>query len=588
MPRRFALPVLLALAALLLLATGGRPAAAGGSRPAPCWLLDSPQLAYVSGGGHALLRQQCGAAQTGARPGAAAQPSSPAAVPARAAASASAGPPTGFGSDVRANDPAADEPPHTTQSEATVAPCGRTVLAAWNDSGGPNLTGYGRSGNGGATWADLGAIPGFTGSDPVLAADNDCRFYFSAITFVGGCGAIGVARSDDGGWTWGPVASASPGTPCANFQDKQGIAVDRTPGPSAGNVYACWDDRGRSEIRVLFSRSLDGGRTFSEPVTLSSFAFGFATGCQVGVRPGGDVFAVWTQGDTLSLNMRRSVDAGNSFGPEVRITGTVSLAPFKFCGPNEIRPVLNGDIRSFNWPSFAVNPLTGSLHVAWNDSRSGDPDVLYARSGDGLIWDAPVRLNDDATETDQFQPALAFTEGGLLRVIWYDRRLDPEANLMIDVYSATSQDDGETFSANERITDVSFGVPPLNPNFDSRLFACYMGDYVGIAGANGVHYMAWGDNRNIVEGHPDPDIYFERRSTAHLGDVDCDLDTDAGDALGVLRALGGLGPPGACLHSGGDTNCDGATTALDAVAILDFLAGARPPPRAPGCPEVGV
>jgi hypothetical protein len=594
LPRR-AFTLLLAACALALCVSASA-ASPNAERPAVCWVLDSPQAAYVSDGGLALLHRACAAN---------AAPLSGARAGDQAAAAAQAPRPLSYqyGRDAQVNDSQADAPPNTTQNEVTVHSCGQTLLAAWNDSGGSALTGYGRSTDGGATWLDLGAIPGFTGTDPGLASDRACRFYYSAITFVDGCEAIGVSRSLSDTRSWGPVASASFGIPCSHFQDKSSIAIDNTAGLGSGFVYACWDDRGTSNIGVFFSRSLDGGLTFTTPVRLATFGTGFATGCQVRVAPNGDVLVVWTKGDDLSLNVIRSRDWGMTFGPIVHITGTILTGTFKICGGaggvgeggqegegpgSEVRPTLNGDIRTFNWPSFAINPTTGSLHIVWNDGRRGNADIFYVRSDDGTTWSAPVRLNDDTSATDQFQPALAFTRQGLLRAAWYDRRQDPQGNLMTDVYSATSADDGQTFAANERITDQSFGIPALDPNFDPGMFPCYMGDYIGVDGGSGVHYMVWGDNRNTVQGHPDPDIFFERRSTDHLGDVDCDGDTDYVDVRKLLRSLVGLGPAPPCLQSRGDTDCNGAIGARDGLAILVFLGAAPPLSQQQPCQAVGV
>ena len=546
MPRTLAplIALVLAAAALIPVFASGAPVSGQRGLPPFCWLLASPQAGQISAGGEASLRDAC--RDTDAERGSAARPTRasgraeferlaatnrPPNIPPEPPASvggarstlnatpAATATPSGFffGGDTLVNSLATDTPPNTTQSETTIVSCGGTTLAAWNDSGSAKVgtfTGYARSTDAGQTWTDMGNIPGPTGSDPVLAADSDCRFYFSAISFFGECGAIGVVRSDDDGLSWGAQANAAPGLPCANFQDKEWMAIDTSGGVHDGNVYLCWDDRGPGEITVYFSRSTDRGASFSAPFPLTSFTSGQATGCQVQVDANGRVYVVWTHGSDLTVRVRSSGNGGATFGSVTQIAGTVRVGEFGSCG-GSTRPLLNGDIRAFNWPGFAIHPTTGSLHVVWNDASIDGADVFYSRSLDGgETWSGPERLNDDATTTDQFQPAIAFSDDGVLRAFWLDRRGDPLNNMLIGVFSVTSFDEGGTFEPNERISDVSFGVPPINPNFDPQVVSCYMGDYNGITGVGEWHYMVWSDNRNFVGGRPDPDVFFDKRSNS--------------------------------------------------------------------------
>ena len=70
-----------------------------------------------------------------------------------------------------------------------------------------------------------------------------------------------------------------------------------------------------------------------------------------------------------------------------------------------------------------------------------------------------------------------------------------------------------------RVTDVSFDRPVTNPNFDTSVAGCYMGDYNAIAApptglGDNSFYMAWGDNRLDADPGPavapDPDIRFDK------------------------------------------------------------------------------
>lgn len=120
--------------------------------------------------------------------------------------------------------------------------------------------------------------------------------------------------------------------------------------------------------------------------------------------------------------------------------------------------------------------------------------------------------------TDQFEPNVAVNDVGDVGVVWYDRRNDPTNNTLIDVYTAFSADGGVTFLPIVRVTDVSFGVPELNPTFNPGQAQCYMGEYIAIDGSGVNFYYLWGDNRDIVTnanwpaptGRPDPNVYFDK------------------------------------------------------------------------------
>jgi TolB protein len=81
------------------------------------------------------------------------------------------------------------------------------------------------------------------------------------------------------------------------------------------------------------------------------------------------------------------------------------------------------------------------------------------------------------------------------------------------------------------------------------------------------------------------------------GDMNCDGEVNALDALIILRHVAGLpftvpdcsppGTPGPNSVQKGDLNCDGEVNAVDALLILRFVAG-LPVTLPPGCPEIGT
>ncbi len=447
--------------------------------------------------------------------------------------------------NLRVNDPSTDMPEQTTQSETTIALYRETVLVAFVDTGQflprtigvSSLSGYARSDDGGQTFTDLGRVPpgprsvGF--SDPSLGVDSKGVFYFANIHQIPGPRTqsfMGVAKSTDDGRTFSAAVLVSGTGPTdVHFQDKELIAVDNTGGRFDGNLYMAWTEFAPSGSQILLVRSTDGGQTFSTPLILSTGEP--VQGATPAIGPNGEVYVAWISFDSgRPLKLRRSDDGGVTFGPSVTVAQIART--FDPQATNDCRrQALKGGIRILELPAVAVDrsptsPFRNSLYVTYQSDPDGSgpdmSDVFVVTSSDGgQTFSAPLRVNDDQTQTDQFMPTLVVAPDGTVGVMWYDRRLDSE-NRKIDVYFSRSRDGGKTFEPNQRVTDISFDVPPTfgqptsSGNFDLQRGICYMGDYNQMAADEKFFYLAWGDNRTILKtptypnGRPDPDVYFTK------------------------------------------------------------------------------
>jgi hypothetical protein len=506
------------------------PVTSFAERPSLCWLLDSPWRELLSSSGESALITICTTQLSSARP-------YKTAAEAQNAQS---------WKNIRVNDPSTDIPEQTTQSETTIALYKDTVLVAFVDTGQylpatvgvSSLSGYARSEDGGRTFTDLGRVPPSSRSlgysDPSLGVDSQGNFYFANIQFVPAqrntLSFLGVAKSTDDGRTFAePVLIGGTGPADVHFQDKELIAVDNTGGPFDGNVYMAWTEFTPDGPQILFVRSTDGGKTFSAPIVLSDEPS--VQGATPAVGPNGEVYVIWLTLDSgRSLRLRRSDDGGVTFGPTVtaaQLTRTADPQATNACR----RQALRGGIRTLELPSVAVDRSStsffrGAIYIAYQSDPDGPgpdmSDVFLASSFDGgKTFSDPVRVNDDATQADQFMPAVAVAADGTVGVFFYNRRLDPN-NLRIDVYFARSRNGGRSFEPNLRVTDVSFDVPPTfgqrtsSQNFDALRGICYMGDYNQMAADAQFFYLTWGDNRSILKtekypnGRPDPDVFFAK------------------------------------------------------------------------------
>jgi hypothetical protein len=146
-----------------------------------------------------------------------------------------------------------------------------------------------------------------------------------------------------------------------------------------------------------------------------------------------------------------------------------------------------------------------------NESDDTDTWVRYS-DDDGSTWSAGVRVNDDVSGRSQFLPRIAVdAESGLVGVSWYDARNDPD-NEAVQIYAAISDDGGESFGANVRVSD-GMSVHRSGWNLD-------YGGYSGLAFLGGTLYPAWADNSASLNNF---EIYTDRvvvaETIAISGDV---------------------------------------------------------------------
>ena len=250
---------------------------------------------------------------------------------------------------VGANIDVSNEDTPQSETSITVNPKNPTVLV-----GGSNeivrlpMRGY-FSSDSGKSWGgvDLPLPPPATtngtdfGSDPGVAFDTHGNVYYSYIvvffnrSFRSIQGTeMAVAKSSDGGKTW-PQATTTFfnfNSGSGKFNDKPYISVDTNPNsPFRDNVYVAWDNAsnnaGKSSANnaLLFARSTDGGRTFSNPLAVNNLTGGPSSviGADPFVGPNGEVYVAWHDVQNNVLMVNSSFDGGATFGQPQTISPTV-------------------------------------------------------------------------------------------------------------------------------------------------------------------------------------------------------------------------------------------------------------------------
>ena len=423
-----------------------------------------------------------------------------------------------LGTDVLVNDNAGGTGTNRfTQSETDLLAFGSTVVVGYNDSGsqgaGSHFTGWSRSTDNGVTFTDGGALPvgaGGDAGDPVLARNNTTgKLYFTTLGFTSS-NVIQVFGSTDNGATWSAPVNGVPGG--GSSQDKQWIAVDNNAGAGNGNVYLVTRDFGAPN-GIFMYRSTDNGATWGPSGGVN--IVGGNQGAFVAVAPDHSVNAFWYAGQ---IRMRKSTDQGVTFGATVNVSGALTGGTNGDLG-------LTGQIqgaggftafRSSEFPHVAINPVNGNMYCVFDNDPVGVDrgDVFMTQSTDGgATWGAAVKINDDVSTTDQWQPTVAVsTDGSRLGVFYYSRQEDTVNNNLFKYYGRIGSIAGGTvtFAPSFAVSDVA-SLPEYGR--DSGVNTTYMGDYNHAVATPGFFHVVWSDNRaDYAAGPPrkDPNVYYDK------------------------------------------------------------------------------
>ena len=348
--------------------------------------------------------------------------------------------------------------------------------------------------NGGTTWGGSASGAGGTNSgDPATAISLDgSRMY---VGYIDDAYGMGVSYSTDGGSSFTPVTVAGGGY----LLDKNHMGIDIGPSsPYEGNLYDVWTNLisgNVNETEIEYSRSTDGGLTWSNSIVLSADvnAGSHNQGVNVQSGPNGEVYVVWTvydswPSDETALGLAKSTNGGASFSPSTRII-------------SNIRGIRNTgvpqDMRVNSFPSMAVDisggPNNGNVYIVWTNIgtpgvNTGTAGVYIIKSTDGgSNWSTPVKMNS-GSGTAYFPWITCDPVTGTLAIVFYDNRNTAAADC--EAWAAYSTDAGSTW-IDFKVSDVSFTPGPI-----AGLATGYFGDYLGITSRGGMVYPCWTDNRD--------------------------------------------------------------------------------------------
>ena len=251
------------------------------------------------------------------------------------------------------------------------------------------------------------------------------------IVFSGGShgGEIFFARSDDGGRSFSaPLnlsnSAAGDGKGQLTPEHWHNGSLDLVRGPD-GALLAAWT---AYEGTLFFSRSTDGGNTWSAPRQVAGDSRSPARAPALATARDGTLYLAWTVGrdPTADIRIARSTDAGQTFGAP-------SIVP--------------DDAGYADAPKIAVDGV-GTLHLSYSVSRDaffGPHQVRYTQSKRQGGWETPrVIAGPPATSHGAGFPALALDRAGTIHLVW-EHHPEPGGSAQ-GLGFARSRDGGASFS----------------------------------------------------------------------------------------------------------------------------------------------
>lgn len=403
----------------------------------------------------------------------------------------------------------------------------RELIAAWIQDRYPGELGnvVAISHDGGASWTEsvlprlttcTGGIYAIAG-DPWVSIGGDGTIYVSSLTrrpadparpntATGGV-VVSISRDSGRSWELPVVVETQPAQ--AVIVDKEAVLADpRRP----GTAYAVWVEypiHGEAEPYIdliYFSRTADGGRTWSKPAAIYSHG-DEAQENQLFALPDGTLLDVFIEGARLPgqehppplpvrIQVIRSRDQGQ--------TWSAPLKAAEFTYTNAIDPGTGSQLRFFGQDITAAAG-GDSVYVGWFEAHpDGQSFIVVARSSDGgVTWGTGHVLVSERPEV--FMPTLAVAADGAVACLWYDFRnsKDTSTALDTDVWISLSHDHALTWTTSHLAGPFDLRAAPV------ARYGPFIGDYEGLVGLPKGFAAAFVQAQPQAK-HAPTDVFFSR------------------------------------------------------------------------------
>ena len=267
---------------------------------------------------------------------------------------------------------------------------------------------------------------------------------------------IFFVRSEDKGKTFEMPINLSNNI---EFSERPQIAATRN------GIFIVWTDTiDSNNKKIIFTKSIDNGKTFSNPVTLSNNS---KNSYNVEISAFNEnVYVVWqeqgynnTDEAHDSIIFKSSIDNGNNFNDPIELTANTSDA----------------------FPK--INSYGNNVYIVWNNENKKNNGLFFVKSSDkGYNFSKLIKLSNDVNSGES---QLTVNENEIL-VVWggfLAKNID-------NIYYVKSNDNGNTFTYSKTFYEKT--ITPNNPNESNKLTEIISNPLnVEVTNNDNLSYIVW-------------------------------------------------------------------------------------------------